>query len=335
MNALVEKIEGRIDRHVTGSVELHKAGGGFAIVPQTVEQALELAKVMSTARGMIPEHLVGNPGACADVVFQALSWSLNPFSLAKMSYIAQRGGAPSYMSQAISAAVNGNPALQGRLLLSYAGEGDNMTCTVMGTFKDDPENPQSYTSPRIRDIAPKNSPLWKSDAPRQLGYWAQRAWARLYAADILMGVYDADELTPEMLAKPVTHIDPFAGEGPKPAKSGEGFHVSLPATNPDAGSSLPAPVNSEVVEPLQAPASVPSSDSAEPPPRMPDDASLSSGVAGAASAHSAPAIKTSVDAARWAGSADANNGHPECANPYDESTPEWLAWIEGYHGAGK
>jgi hypothetical protein len=329
MNALVEKIEGRIDRNVTSNVALHKIGGGFAVVPTTVEQALELAKVMSTARGMLPEHLLGNPGACADVVFQALSWGVNPFALAKQSYIAQRGGSPSYMSQAISAAVNGNPALKGRLSLSYAGEGDNMTCTVTGTFVDDPENPQSYTSPRIKDITPKNSPLWKSDAPRQLGYWSQRAWARLFAADILMGVYDADELTPEMLAKPVAQIDPFAGEGPRlPSKGGDSLQtVAIAATYPDAGSSLPAPVNSEAVEPL-APASVPYSSSDSPPLSEPEQ----SGVAGAASAHNAaPAIKSPEDAARWAGETARASGVPEDANPYDENSPLWLAWLEGYH----
>lgn len=251
MNDVVERIEGRIDRDVISGVSLHKVGSGFAVVPTTLPEALELAKVLSTARGMIPQHLEGNPGACADVVFQALQWGMNPFALAKMSYIAQRGAAPSYMSQAISAAINSSAQLDGRLRLTFNGTGDETTCTVSGKFKGE-TRPHEYTSPRIKDITPKNSPLWKTDPSRQLGYWAQRAWARLYAGDILMGVYDADEITPEMLSRDVTpRVDPFAGEGPRvPAIGSVGNHA---ATNPCAVPSLPAQADLAGVEPSSVP----------------------------------------------------------------------------------
>jgi hypothetical protein len=327
--SMVERIEGRIDREVTSAVALRRSGTGLAIAPETLEQALELAKVMSTARGMIPEHLLGNPGACADVVFQALSWSMNPFALAKMSYIAQRGGTPSYMSQAISGAVNNNPALLGRMRLSYDGVGDDMTCTVTGVFRDDPDHPQVYTTPRIKDIQPKNSPLWKTDPGRQLGYWAQRAWSRLYASDILMGVYDADEFTPEMLAKSVTPVDPFAGEGPRVPAIGEGGPSSPPSpANPDAAPSPAASANSE------ASASASYSEPGATPSPAPDGADQS-GKAGESSAHGSPAtFKDPETIAHWAGKQARASGQAESQNPFDENSPQWLAWIEGFHGRG-
>lgn len=334
MNDVVERIEGRIDRDVIGGVSLHKVGSGFAVVPTTLPEALELAKVLSTARGMIPAHLEANPGACADVVFQALQWGMNPFALAKMSFVAQRGGAPSYMSQAISAAINSSAQLDGRLRLAFDGDGDEMRCTVSGKFKGE-ESPHEYRSPRIRDITPKNSPLWKVDPQRQLGYWSQRAWARLYAGDILMGVYDADEITPDMLSKDVTpKINPFAGEGPKyPAVGGGGQNRSAvladgttaTTSNPDSVSSLALSANSGAVEQtVPAPASY-----SDPATAGPSETSQDG--AGALSSSSAPASLNSPElVAAWAGSQARKVGKSEDENPYEVGTRELHAWLQGY-----
>lgn len=220
-NELTDRIESKIDRTVVGGVQLRRTGGGLAIMPQNVAEALELAKVLSTARGMIPAHLEGNPGACADVVFQALQWGMNPFALAKQSYVVQRGAPPAYMSQALIAAVNANANLKERLRYTYQGEGGKRRCTVSGVFVGS-DDAHEYTTPEIDKITPKNSPLWKTDPDRQLGYWAARAWARLYASDILMGVYADDEIDPASTVAAQAH-DPFAGEGPRvPAISDRG-----------------------------------------------------------------------------------------------------------------
>lgn len=235
---VAERIEGKIDKQIVGGVQLRRAGGGLVLQPNNVAEALELAKVLSTARGMIPDHLVGNPGACADVVFQALQWGMNPFALAKQSYIAGRGMPPAYMAQALVAAVNANAGLIERLRYSFAGEGAKRTCTVSGVFKGSGQ-PHEYTSPEIGQITPKNSPLWKADPDRQLSYWSARAWARLYAADVLMGVYADDELTPDMAREPEKpQFDPFAGDGPRAI--GGGRNADTPAAVPlprDADSS--------------------------------------------------------------------------------------------------
>lgn len=44
---------------------------------------------------------------------------------------------------------------------------------------------------RARD---RNSPLWVEDPRQQLAYLASRRWGRLYAPDVIMGVYSPDEL---------------------------------------------------------------------------------------------------------------------------------------------
>lgn len=49
-------------------------------------------------------------------------------------------------------------------------------------------------SPPLGQITVKNSPLWKTDPDQQLAYYTGRSWARRYAPEMLLGIYDVDEL---------------------------------------------------------------------------------------------------------------------------------------------
>lgn len=40
----------------------------------------------------------------------------------------------------------------------------------------------------------RNSPLWATDPRQQLAYLAVKRWSRLYAPDVILGVYTPDEL---------------------------------------------------------------------------------------------------------------------------------------------
>ncbi len=43
-------------------------------------------------------------------------------------------------------------------------------------------------------ITVKNSPLWKVNVELQLAYHTTRSWARLYAPEVLLGIYTPDEV---------------------------------------------------------------------------------------------------------------------------------------------
>ena len=53
-------------------------GNGTSLVPQTMEQAMRLAEMMSRGK-MLPQHLQGSPGDCLMVVEQAMRWGMSPF----------------------------------------------------------------------------------------------------------------------------------------------------------------------------------------------------------------------------------------------------------------
>jgi len=163
--------------------------GGTSIAPQNLGEVIRFAEVMCRADIALPQHLRGNAGACMAVALQALEWQMSPFAVASKSYSV--GGRIAYEAQLIAAVVNTRSGIKGRLRYEYLGEGNELSCRVTGIL-DGQEC--EYETPPIGAITVKNSPLWKSDPRQQLGYFAARSWARRHCPEVILGVYDRDEL---------------------------------------------------------------------------------------------------------------------------------------------
>lgn len=197
----VQKIEDKIDKTAAGSMTVDMELGGLRI--QTMMEVMEFAKLMSVSGAAVPSHLRGNPGACLAVCTRALRWGMDPFGVAEKTYLVNNKGEEriAYESQLIHAVIEARAPLKGRLRFEIIGEGDERTCKVWGTFKGEIE-PHAYLSGKLATLRPakneygkvKGSPLWESQPEVQLFYSASRQWARLYAPDILLGVYSVDEL---------------------------------------------------------------------------------------------------------------------------------------------
>lgn len=166
-----------------------KQGGGASIA--TMLDAMNVAKVLALSAQAVPPHCRGNPGICLGIVLAAAELNLSPTALANKTYVVNDRLA--YESQAIHAIVERRAPLARRLRCRYLGEGENRQCEVTGWLVGE-EEPFVYTSPRLRDITPKNSPLWKTKPDLQLWYNASRDWARMYVPDVILGMYTADEL---------------------------------------------------------------------------------------------------------------------------------------------
>lgn len=190
---------------------------------------------MSRADTAIPKHLRGNPGACMAVALQAFEWGMSPFAVANKSYSVNDRVA--YEAQLIAAVVNTRSGIQGRLKYKFEGEGPSLRCTVTGIIDG---RTLEYRSPLFKDITTKNSPLWKSDPEQQFGYYSARAWARRHVPEVILGVYDREEV--EAIAD-VDNTPP-----PAPTKAAEHQNV--------------IDVESEAIEEEEAPAA-PTEEAAE------------------------------------------------------------------------
>jgi hypothetical protein len=177
------------------SVPMRQEGRGSIIVPASTQEVMDFAQLMAKAGPAVPPAFQNNPGLCVAIIIQAVAWEMSPFAVAQKSYIVpDKAGLPrlSYEAQLVAAVVNTRGPFRERPRLEYDGTGDQMACTVTATIRGE-ARPRILTTPRIANIAVKNSSLWKSDPEQQLAYYALRAFARRVCPEVLLGVYTPDE----------------------------------------------------------------------------------------------------------------------------------------------
>jgi hypothetical protein len=201
-NALAER---RIDRDLADTIAIGKGGINF----DNAGQVMEYAKLMAASGSAVPKHLRGQPGACLGVLDDAIRFHVNPYALARQSYFVN--DILSYSAAFFMAVINAHAPLKTRPDIRFEGEGQEMRAIVTGTFRDGAE--REYRSPRIADIQPKNSPLWKSDPGQQLAYYSLRAFARRWCPEVIMGIHDVDEIREAQM----TDVTPKAEALPRPA----------------------------------------------------------------------------------------------------------------------
>lgn len=170
-------------------VGMSSGSTGAKIAPQNLGEVVKFAEVMCRADIALPKHLRGNAGACMAVSLQALDWQMNPFAVASKSYSVN--GTIAYEAQLIIAVINTRSGIEGRLEYSFEGEGGDRVCIASGKLDG---KVLEVRSPKFKDITPKNSPLWKSDPDQQHCYYTGRSWGRRHTPEVILGVYDRDEV---------------------------------------------------------------------------------------------------------------------------------------------
>ncbi|MCZ8098161.1 MAG: recombinase RecT [Burkholderiales bacterium] len=182
------------ERSSLGDLQISRASGGLLV--SSGADARAVAELMAKADIGIRKHLRGNVGACLSIVLQADFWGLTPYQVGNKSYLVNDQIA--YEAQLIQAVIQMRAPIRGRIKTEYKGEGPTRQLRVWAKIKDDDGDDEivEYTSPKIVDIKPKNSPLWVNDPDQQLHYFSVRAWCRRHFPEVLLGVYAEDEVPP-------------------------------------------------------------------------------------------------------------------------------------------
>lgn len=191
----------------------------------SMDKMMRIADMMASGRSTIPEHLRKSPGDCMAVVMQAVQWGMNPFAVAQKTHLVN--GTMGYEAQLVAAVINSSGAVADRFHFEWFGDWTK----IVGKFKevesrtkkDDSGNAKKFivpawdqrdehglgvrvwatikgeTEPRTLELLmtqarTRNSTLWTEDPKQQIAYLAQKRWARLYAPDVILGVYTYDEL---------------------------------------------------------------------------------------------------------------------------------------------
>jgi RecT family protein len=186
-----------MDRVSARDLEVSPVAGGMRFA--NIAEVVKFAQLMAASGVAVPSFLRNNPGACMAVCLYAIEWRMSPYAVANKAYSVNDRLA--FESQIIHAVIEQRAPLSRRLRCTYAGQGEERTCTVTGFIKGE-DDPFTYTSPPFGRIQPKNSPLWKTKPDLQLYYNTSRDWARMYFPDVILGVYSDEELSVGQPARP-------------------------------------------------------------------------------------------------------------------------------------
>lgn len=185
--------------------------------PNSLDRLERVADLMASNKTTVPAHLRGSKGDCFAIVLQAMQWGMNPFAVAQKTHLVN--GTLGYEAQLVAAVINSSGAVKDRFKFEFYGpwekvigkfivkKGDKGEYRVPGwTFADEEgcgvrvsATLKGETEPRVLDLLlaqarVRNSTLWADDPKQQLAYLGEKKWSRLYASDVILGVYTADEL---------------------------------------------------------------------------------------------------------------------------------------------
>lgn len=157
----------------------------------TINSITRVAEIMASGKATVPAHLRGNVGDCFAVTMQSIQWKMNPHAVGQKTHLVN--GVLGYEAQLVNAVVQNSGAITGRFHYEYRGEGNSLSCRVGAIPRGEKEVVWNEWL-CIATVTTKNSPLWKTNPPQQLGYLQVKNWARAYTPGAILGVYTPDEL---------------------------------------------------------------------------------------------------------------------------------------------
>lgn len=178
---------------------------------QSFESAQRMATALSKSN-LVPKEYVGNMPNALVALEVAQRIGASPLMVMQNLYIVH--GRPSWSSQFIIAAINSCGRFK-PLRFDITGEGDDRTCIAWtednsGYRLESP--PVSIAMAKKEGWYSKNGSKWQTMPELMLRYRSASFFGRLYAPDVLMGMYSDDEVRdmPEM--RDITPQDDFVAD---------------------------------------------------------------------------------------------------------------------------
>ena len=208
------------DLQQSGLPSLMKMSPGLALYfnDAIYNRVKQIAGHMAKAEGVTPRHLLGKPEACFAVATRAITWNLDPQSVAAATWQTPSGQI-GYEAKLIVAIMENSGALDGRVAFEYKGDWSRLR----GKFKQEisgkgnkyfvPNWPPEFekdlsivvscqikgeTTRReegfwLEELWPRNSTLWAIRPRQQATYAVSRAFANIATPGLILGLpFDID-----------------------------------------------------------------------------------------------------------------------------------------------
>jgi len=178
-------------RHEVAAIEI--PGGDVVDSPLMFEHVRKIAEMIAYG-AFCPKHLKQpdnerTVATCFRIAAQAVRWKVDPFGLADQTY--EVGGKLGYQGKIIAAVINARAGLDGRLSYEFHGEGDGLTVTVSGKFRNE-------TTPRTVTVtlgqAKTGNSMWTKDPEQKLCYTGAVKWARRHCPEVVEGLLTVEDL---------------------------------------------------------------------------------------------------------------------------------------------
>lgn len=212
---------------------------GLAIMfnDKLYERCKQVAKLMASAEGFTPPHLLGKSEACFAVVTRSITWKLDPQAVAQSTYQTP-GGRIGYEGKLIQAILENSGKLVGPVTYEHFGDWDK----INGKFElKRGSSGKEYPAPtwtradakgigvivsaqvkgeverrtlkvNLDEMFPLNSTLWATRPSQQICYTGCRAFANIAAPGLLMGEpFDVDRSAGEGM-RDITPARPALGD---------------------------------------------------------------------------------------------------------------------------
>jgi hypothetical protein len=199
--------------------------GSSGLVPQDMDQAVRIAKAMSTAK-LVPKHLQEDVGSCLMIVDQAMRWRMSPLAVAQCTSVIS--GKLMYEGKLVAAAVECSGIISGGFDYKFDGDGENRTITVSAVRVGEKE-PRTITI-RLGDVKTSNE-WWKKQPDQQLVYSGTRNWARRWAPAVILGVYAPEEFDRQSNTM-VADTGPVIEHEPEAPSPREQINAEVPMSPP-------------------------------------------------------------------------------------------------------
>ena len=172
-------------------VQQHATSLTLAMDPAAMDKMMRIADIMAQGRATVPKHLQNNVPDCLAVTMQAMTWGMSPFVVAQKTHLVN--GTLGYEAQLVNAVAQASGAISGRFHYEYENKSPNLSCRVGAVLRGESEITWGAWLSE-KDVATKNSPLWKTNPPQQLGYLQVKNWTRLFTPGAILGIYTPDEI---------------------------------------------------------------------------------------------------------------------------------------------
>ena len=171
-----------------------KLGGDFWTDAQSFGLALRMSNALA-ASTIIPKEYQGNPSNTLIALEMAARMNTSPMQVMQNLHIIN--GRPSWSSQYIIGVINSSRKYKHELKFALTGTGDDMECVAWTTGHSGEriDGPAiSMKMAKEEGWVSRNGSKWKTMPEVMIRYRAAAFFGRLYCSDMIMGIYDRDEV---------------------------------------------------------------------------------------------------------------------------------------------